>query len=205
MLVCYVLLGMRVCITGTQMTYLPDALQVPLSSLIPGAVVPMVAGLSASDGGGAEPPSKRARPWSFLPASTWYMCGAEFHGMSFPLPAFWILGFEGSIGLNGRSRTLLSPVIHRQLAVLVEMAMEVPGAGGTPWSIVGTDMSSASIPRNATPGGIASTPESSGVMRPELLRLYLPGSFDFASSPINWRRVESNAKLACSQVTTAER
>jgi hypothetical protein len=42
-------------------------------------------------------------------------------------------------------------------------------------------------------------------MRPELLRLYLPGSFDFASSPINWRRVESNAKLACSQVTTAER
>jgi hypothetical protein len=48
------------------MTYLPGALQVPLSSPIAGAVVPAAAGLSSSYGGDTEPSSKRAHPWSFL-------------------------------------------------------------------------------------------------------------------------------------------
>jgi hypothetical protein len=99
------------------MTYLPDALQVSLSSPITGAIVPAAAGSSPSDGGGAELLSKRAPPWSFLLASTRYVCGVESYGMLFPLPAFQILGFEGSVGLNGRSHTLLAPVIHRQPAV----------------------------------------------------------------------------------------
>jgi hypothetical protein len=116
---CSVLLGMRACVTGSSMTYLPGALQVPLSSPIAGAIVHVAVGSSSLDGGGAEPPSKRARPWSFLPASTRYVCGAEFCGMPFPLLAFWILGFEGSVVLNDRSHTLLVSVVRRQPAVSV--------------------------------------------------------------------------------------
>jgi hypothetical protein len=70
------------------MTYLLSALEVPLSSLIVGAVAPVAAGSSSSNGGGAEPPSKRARAWSFLLASTRYVCSAKFHDMPFPLPVF---------------------------------------------------------------------------------------------------------------------
>jgi hypothetical protein len=84
-----------------------------------------------------------------LLASARYVCCAEFRGMLFPLSAFWIPGFEGSIGLNGRSRTLLVLVIHQQLVVSVALAMEVPGVGGAPWGIVGTEMSGASIPGRA--------------------------------------------------------
>jgi hypothetical protein len=69
--------------------------------------------------------------------------------MSFLLPAFQISGFEGSIGLNDRSRTLLVSVVRRQLAVSV--AMEVPGTGGAPRGIVGVKMTGASFPRNAAP------------------------------------------------------
>jgi hypothetical protein len=79
----------------------------------------LAAGSSSLDGGGVEPPSKRARPWSFLLASTRYMCGAKFRGMPFPLPAFQIPGFEGSVGLSDRSRTLLVVVVHQQPAVSV--------------------------------------------------------------------------------------
>jgi hypothetical protein len=114
------------------MTYLPNALQVSLSSPIAGANVPATAGSSLSDGGGVEPLSKRARPWSFIPASTRYVCGVESRGMLLLLPAFQILGFEGSIVLNGRSRTVLAPVIHRQPAVSVALSMELPDAGGAP-------------------------------------------------------------------------
>jgi hypothetical protein len=113
MLVWSVLLGMHACITGTWMTYLPGALHVPLSSPIAGAVVSVVAGLSSSDGGGVEPPSKRDYPWSFLPSYTRYMCGAMFRGMPFPLPVFWILGFEGNVRWNDRSHTLLVPIVRR--------------------------------------------------------------------------------------------
>jgi hypothetical protein len=48
--------------------------------------------------------------------------------MLFPLPAFQILGFEGSIGLNDRSLTLLVLVVRQQPAVA--LAMEVPVTGG---------------------------------------------------------------------------
>jgi hypothetical protein len=44
------------------MTYLPGAVQVPLSLPITGAIVPMAVGSSSSYGGGVEPPSKRVRP-----------------------------------------------------------------------------------------------------------------------------------------------
>jgi hypothetical protein len=103
-----------------------------MSSPVTRVVVPAAVRLSSSDGGGVEPPSKRSRPWSFLLASAQYVCGAEFRGMLFPLSAFWIPGFEGSIGLNGRSRTLLVLVIRQQPVVLVALAMEVPGVGGAP-------------------------------------------------------------------------
>jgi hypothetical protein len=159
----------------------PDAQQVPLSSPITEVVVPAAAGSSSLDGGGAEPPSKRAHPLSFLSASTRYVCGAEFPGMPFPLPAFQILGFEGSVGLNDRSRTLLVSGICRQLAVSVALAMEVLGAGGAPRGIIGTEMSGASVPRSAAPGEAVSAPKSLGTMRLELPEPYLPSSSDSTS------------------------
>jgi hypothetical protein len=162
-LVCFILLGTCACIAGAWMTYLLDALQLPLSSPIAGAVVLTAAGSSSLDGGGAEPLSKRGCPWGLFPASTRYVCGAEFCGMSFPFPAFRILGFEGSVGLNDRRCTLLVPVIRWQSAVSVALAMEVPGVGGTPRGIVGTEMSGSSIPRSAAPGGAAS---AQGLGRP---------------------------------------
>jgi hypothetical protein len=51
--------------------------------------------------------------------------------MLFPLPAFQISGFEGSVGLNDRGRTLLVPVVRRQPAMSVALATEVPSVGGT--------------------------------------------------------------------------
>jgi hypothetical protein len=123
--------------------------------------VPTALGLSLSDDGGAEPPYKRANSWSFLPASTRHVCGAEFRGMPFPLPPFWILGFEGSVGLNDRSCTILVSVVHRQSAVAVAVA----GIGGAPQAIVGTKLSGASISRSAAPGGAGSTP---GLSHPKI-------------------------------------
>jgi hypothetical protein len=81
--VCSILLGTRTCIASAWMTYLPGALQVPLSSPMAGAVVFVAVGSSLSDGGGVEPLSKRACPWSFLLASTWYVCGVvPWHAVS---------------------------------------------------------------------------------------------------------------------------
>jgi hypothetical protein len=85
----------------------------------------------------------------------------------------------------------------------VALAVEVLGTGNAPRGVIGTEMSGASIPESAASGGAASTPGSSGAMHPELLRPYLPGSSDSVSLSINWRRVESEVGLACSQVTTA--
>jgi hypothetical protein len=146
-------------------------------------------GSSSSDGGGAEPLSKKACPWSFLMASTRYVCGAEFRGMPFLLPAFWIPGFEGNVGLNDRSCTLQVPVVCRQLAVAVAvaLAMEVPGTGGTLQGIVGTEMSGASVSGSVAPGGVASALGSSGTMSLELPEPYLPGSSNSASPPVNCR------------------
>jgi hypothetical protein len=87
--------------------------------------------------------------------------------MSFPLLVFYIPGFEGSIGLNDRSRTLLVSVIRRQPTVSVTLAMEVLGTGGTPQGVNGTEISSGSIPGRAALGGAALTPGSSGAMSPE--------------------------------------
>jgi hypothetical protein len=97
-------------------------------------------------GGGAEPPSKRAYPWSFLLACTQYVCASKFCGMPFPVLAFRIPCFEGSIGLNDRSRTLLASVNRRQPAVPVALATEVPGVGGAPRGVIGTEMSGARNP-----------------------------------------------------------
>jgi hypothetical protein len=149
--------------------------------------VPAAAGSPPSDGGGAELLSKRAPPWSFLLASTQYVCGVESYGILFPLPAFQILGFEGSVGLNGRSRTLLSPVIRRQPAVwwhcLRSYRMQVV-------------LLEASLP--ASPSGVTLAPGSMGAMHPQLPRPYLPGSSDSAFLPVNWRRVESDVELVYS-------
>jgi hypothetical protein len=160
-LVSSVPLGTCACVTGISMTYLSGALQVPLSSPIAGAIVHVAVGSSSSDDGGVEPPSKRAHPWSFLLASTRYVCGAKFHGMSFPLPTFWIPCFEGTIRLNDRSHTILVSVVHRQSAV----AVAVVGIGGAPQGIVGTKMSGASVSRSAAPGGAGSTP---GLSHPKI-------------------------------------
>jgi hypothetical protein len=124
--------------------------------------------------------------------------------MLFLLLAFWILGFEGSIGLNGRSHTLLASVFHRQPVVSLALAMELPGTGSAARSVIGTEMSGANLPDSATPGGVVSVPGSSGAMRPELPGPYLPGSSDSTSLPINFRRVQSKVELACSQVATVE-
>jgi hypothetical protein len=82
--------------------------------------------------------------------------------------------------------------------------MEVPGIGATPRGIIGTKMTGASILESAALGGVDLALESSGAMHPKLPGLYLPGSSDSASPPIYWRRVENEAELACSQVTTTE-
>jgi hypothetical protein len=60
----------------------------------------------------------------------------------------------------------------------VALGTKVSGAGGAPQGVIGTEMSSAIISGSAAP--------------------YLPGSLDSASPLINWRQVESKAKLACS-------
>jgi hypothetical protein len=86
--------------------------------------------------------------------------------------------------------------------VSVVLATDVPGIGDAPRGVVGTEMSGPNVPRSAAPSGAASAPGSSGSMCLELPGPYLPNSFDSVSLPINWRRVESKAELACSQVTT---
>jgi hypothetical protein len=47
-------------------------------------------------------------------------------------------------------------------------------------------------------------PRALGALRLKLPGLYLPDSSDFACPSINWRWVESEAELACSQITTIE-
>jgi hypothetical protein len=46
-LVCSTLLGMSACSTGAWMTYLHGALQIPLSSMMVGAIVSVIAGSSS--------------------------------------------------------------------------------------------------------------------------------------------------------------
>jgi hypothetical protein len=64
--------GMSVVAVVTVIDHLLGALQVPLSSPTARVVAAMVAGPSSSGSGGAEPPSKRVCPWSFLLVSSWY-------------------------------------------------------------------------------------------------------------------------------------
>jgi hypothetical protein len=167
--------------------------------------VSAAAGSSSSDGGSVESPFKRAHLWSYLPMSTWYVCGAKFRDMSFLLRAFWISSFEGSIGLNDKSHTLLVLVVHQQWTVAVALATEVPGIGGAPQGVVGNEMFGASAFSSAALGGAASAPGSSGAMSSESPGSYLPSSSDSVSPLVNWRWVESDAELACSQVATVER
>jgi hypothetical protein len=114
--------------------------------------------------------------------------------MPFPLPAFWIPGFQGSVRLNGKRCTLLVPVVHRQSVVAVVLATEVPGTGGAPQGVIGTKMSSASISGSTALGGAGSTLGSSDAMSPELPGLYLPVRSTLRPHPLiggGWRAKES--------------
>jgi hypothetical protein len=53
-------------------THLLGVLYVPPPLLAAGTVAPMMAGPTSPGTGGAEPSSKRALAWSFLPVSSWY-------------------------------------------------------------------------------------------------------------------------------------
>jgi hypothetical protein len=108
--------------------------------------------------------------------------------MLFPLLAFRIPGFEGNIGLNDRRCALLVLVIYRQSAVLVALATKVPGAGSAPRGIVGTEMSGASVPGCAAPGGAASTPGASSAMSyPDHICLVLHIMCPYPSIGGGWR------------------
>jgi hypothetical protein len=78
--------------------------------------------------------SVQESPCSVLPPGI-YPVHVEFRGMSFPLPAFQIPGFVGSVGLNDRSHILLLSVVCRQPVVSVALAAEVTGAGSAPRGI----------------------------------------------------------------------
>jgi hypothetical protein len=93
-LVCSFWLVVCGCIIGAWLAHLFGAQQVPLPPLVAGVVASVTAGPSSSGGGGAEPPLKRAHPWSFLPLSSWYTHGTDL--------GFWYFGspdFEGSVVL----------------------------------------------------------------------------------------------------------
>jgi hypothetical protein len=90
---------------------------------------------------------------------------------------------KGTFQWIDSSCTLLVPVVRR--GPTVALAMKVSCTGGASQGIIGPEMPGANVFRSAAP--------------------YLPSSLDSASPPINWRRVESEAELACSLVTTAER
>jgi hypothetical protein len=84
---------------------------------------------------GADPLSKRARPWSFLPVSSRYACAANFRCMPLtPNLKEWCP--------DDRSLTSLVLVAHWRL--VVALATEVSGAGGTPQGTTGVEMVSAS-------------------------------------------------------------
>jgi hypothetical protein len=68
--------------------HLLRALQVPPSLLVAGVVVAMVVGPSSLGSGGAEPPSKGARPWSFLLVSPQYAHGVVHWFTPLPLLLF---------------------------------------------------------------------------------------------------------------------
>jgi hypothetical protein len=109
---------------------------------------------------------------------------------------------------------------------MTALAMEVPGAGGTPWGTgdvemvgagpwpgggtgillqdLGTHITSVGVSVSAALGYVAPASWSSRTMSPGLPRSYLQGSPGSLSPPINWRRVESEAESMCSQVATAE-
>jgi hypothetical protein len=74
--------------------HLPGPLRVPLPPLVAGAATSMAAGSSSLGGGGAEPPFKRAHPWSFLPLSSRYVRGANLGFKYFGSP-----DFEGNVVL----------------------------------------------------------------------------------------------------------
>jgi hypothetical protein len=64
---------------------------------------------------------------------------------------------------------------------------------------------SASVAGSAALGDVVPALGPLGVMSLELLGPSQPSSLGSASSPISWRRVQNEAELACSQVTTVER
>jgi hypothetical protein len=57
---------------------------------------------------------------------------------------------------------------------------------------------SAGVPGSATPGDVAPAPRSLSTVSSGVSGLYLPGSPGAPPPPINWRRVEDEAKSTCS-------
>jgi hypothetical protein len=72
--------GMSVIPVLTEMTHLFGALQDPSSLTATGVAMDVMVGpsLLGSEGGGAERPSKKALPWSFLQVSSRYAHGVVY-------------------------------------------------------------------------------------------------------------------------------
>jgi hypothetical protein len=109
----------------------------------------------------------------------------------------------------------------------VALAIELLGAGGAPQGASGTEVvdagpqlgdsnrgllqdlvvhnTGAGSSRSAAAGDAAPAPGSSSTMSLGISGLHLSGSLGSLSPPINYRRVEDEAKFACSQVTVVER
>jgi hypothetical protein len=77
--------GTSVVLVVIRIAHLLGVLQVPLSSSAGGVATTMMEGTSPLGFRGAEPPSKRARHWSFLPVSSWYAHGVVNWLTSLPL------------------------------------------------------------------------------------------------------------------------
>jgi hypothetical protein len=167
---------MCACIAGAWLTYLPGALQVPLSSPMAGAIVPAAAGCPHRTVG-----VQSLHPRGPIPSpSSWHLPGMCVVWSSVACRScfqhFGSRVLKEMFGWNDRSRTLLVLVAYRWPAVVVSLDMEVSGVGGTSQGVIGTKISGASVFGSATS--------------------FLPCSSDSTSPLINWRWVESEAGLA---------
>jgi hypothetical protein len=141
---------MCACIAGAWMTYLPGALQVPLSSPMAGAIVPSAAGCPRRTVG-----VQSLHPRGPIPSpSSWHLPGMCVVWSSVACRScfqhFGSRVLKEMFGWNGRSRTLLVLVAYRWPAVVVSLDMEVSGVGGTSQGVVGTKISGASVFGSAT-------------------------------------------------------
>jgi hypothetical protein len=91
-------------------------------------------------------------------------------------------------------------------------SVEVDGVGPRPGDDVGGSLwglvmcgDRMGIPRSAAPGDVSLAPGSSDAVGLGVFGLLLSGSPGHAPPPIDWRRVEGDAELMCSQVVDTER